>query len=403
MDLKSLEIKFSFYCRTSYSNKKGLCPIVLRIFFRGCRKDVFTDLYCNPLNWDVFAQRLSEKSNVANTINQNLDEILHKCKELFDKLRYRGRAFTLDQFVMHIKGNEALPETIIGYLNRKTAELKERVGVDITPATLQKYHRCIKHMKEFLFAKYKKNDIAIGSVSSDMIMDFFYFLRTEKSNSHNTSVYYIKCLKTVMLPAIKKGYIDIDPFLGLKIAPKQVMRGFLTLDEIRTIAALNDLNDGIKQVRDIFLFACYTGMAYIDIKQFTRGNLIKETDGTICIHKPRQKTGQLSIIPLLPPAKRILQEYSLTGDIADFAWTVITNQKVNEHLKTIGKKAGITQGLFFHLARHTFATTITLTNGVPIETVSRMLGHTNIKMTQRYAKISGYKIKEDMKRIMGLF
>ena len=122
-----------------------------------------------------------------------------------------------------------------------------------------------------------------------------------------------------------------------------------------------------------------------------------------CIHKPRQKTGIISIIPVLAPAKRILESYSLTGDVMDFRWSVISNQKINEHLKTIAKLAGINQELYFHLARHTFATTITLSNGIPLETVSRMLGHSDIKMTQRYAKISGYKIKEDMKRLSGIF
>ena len=123
----------------------------------------------------------------------------------------------------------------------------------------------------------------------------------------------------------------------------------------------------------------------------------------MCIHKPRQKTGIISIIPLLPVAQRILESYSPTGNAQDFRWSVITNQKINEHLKSIQTQAGIKQDLFFHLARHTFATTITLSNGVPLETVSKMLGHSNISMTQRYAKISGYKIKEDMKKLMGMF
>lgn len=403
MKFKSLDIKFSFYCRSTFSNKVGLSPIVLRIHYRGCRKDIFSGLHCDPNKWDPVAQRLVNKTSKSNIVNENLDQISYKCKELFDKLRYRGAPFTLDQLITQIKGDEELPDTILGYLKKKVEELKNRVGIDISPATLQKYQRCIMHMQQFLFNKYRNRDIAIASITPDLIMEFFYFLRTEKNNSHNTSVNYVKCLKTVLFPAIKKGYMGEDPFIGLRIAPKQVMRGFLTLDEIRVIEELTELKDGIKQVRDIFIFACYTGLAYIDIKQFTCSNLIKEADGTYCIHKSRQKTGQLSIIPVLPPASRILQQYSPSGDISDFKWTVISNQKVNEHLKEIGKKAGVKQELYFHLARHTFATTITLTNGVPIETVSRMLGHTNITMTQRYAKISGYKIKEDMKRIMNLF
>ena len=403
MQLLLLDIKFVFFCRTSYTNKNNHCPIVLRISYRDKRTDIFTGLYCDPDKWSPDSQRVTGRDKNTAHINTNLDEISHRCKESFEEMKYAGRPFTVDELVMRITGRDETPQTILAYLTSKVEELVHRVGIDITAATLQKYRRCIRHMEEFLLVKFKNKDIAVGSVTGIMLMDFFYFLRSGKNNSHNTSVNYIKCLKTVLMPAIKNGQLPNDPFLNLKIAPKLVMRGFLTMDELNKLQQLKDLPIGMGQALDIFLFSCYTGMAYIDVKQFSKKHLIREADGSLCIHKPRQKTGIISIIPLLPPAQRILESYSPTKDARDFMWNVITNQKINEHLKSIAKLAEIKQDLFFHLARHTFATTITLSNGVPLETVSKMLGHTDIKMTQRYAKISGFKVKDDMRNVFSIF
>lgn len=403
MNLRLLDIRFQFFCRTTYANKAGLSPIVLRISYRGKRADVFSGLYCSADSWSNGSQRVVATSKMAGAINRHIDEMLHRCKERFEEMKYSGISFTLDELVMRLKGTDEVLVTILDYLNKKVEELKGRVGIDITPATLQKYKRCIQHILEFVKFKYRSSDIAVGAITNSFIKEFFYYLRSQKNNSHNTSVNYVKCLKTVLMPAIKNGAIQIDPFVGLGITSKITTRGFLSIEEINQLECLNDLPSGIAQALDIFLFACYTGMAYIDIKQFSRKHLIKESDGSICIHKPRQKTGIISIIPLLAPANRILQSYSPTDSPLDFRWTVISNQKINEHLKTIAKIAKIKQDLFFHLARHTFATTITLSNGIPLETVSRMLGHSDIKMTQRYAKISGYKIKEDMKKLNGIF
>ncbi len=403
MQQQFLEMECVFHCRTSYKNKEGKNPIILRITLRDNRKDLFTGIYCKKSSWDNAVQRIKNNFEDAAALNQKLERLLFECNEHFNALKYSGKIFFINDLVRRIKGKEELPPTIMAYLAYKAKELKLRVGVDITKATLQKYLRCAKHLEEFLQSKHKHNDLNISAITETTITSYFYYLRVVKTNSHNTSVKYVKCLKTVLMHAIKNGMLKTDPFLNVKLAEKPVFRGFLTKEELGKLHAVQGLHEGQKQVRDIFLFACYTGMAYIDIKQFSKKNLITNPDGSIYIHKPRQKTGQLSIIPLLPPAEKILLHYSSTGQISDFQWNVITNQKINEHLKEIARIAGLEQSLFFHLARHTFATTVTLSNGVPIETVSRMLGHSNIKMTQRYAKISGHKIMEDMKRIRNLF
>lgn len=206
-----------------------------------------------------------------------------------------------------------------------------------------------------------------------------------------------------MSPAVRAGVIKPDPFFGLKIKSKPVFREFLSQEEIDKIATVELLDPDLDRKRDIFLFACYTGLAYIDLKQLNSSHLIKEANEAWYIRKPRQKTGTDSIIPLLPAAMRILVKYSLTGNVSDFSWYISANQKMNVGLKYIGKRAGIIKKLHMHLARHTFATTVTLSNGVPIETVSKMLGHANIKQTQHYAKVVPMKIKWDMEKIKDLY
>lgn len=181
-----------------------------------------------------------------------------------------------------------------------------------------------------------------------------------------------------------------------------VEKDYLTKEELQKLTDVS-LSPELTRVKDIFLFACYTGLAYADVKQLSRLHIQKNDDGSFYIRKPRQKTGQQSIIPLLPAAMNILKKYSPTDDFRDFVWRVSSNQKMNLRLKTIGEKADIVKPIHMHLSRHTFATTVTLSNGVPLETVSRMLGHVSLKQTQHYAKIIATKVKDDMKRINVLF
>jgi len=187
------------------------------------------------------------------------------------------------------------------------------------------------------------------------------------------------------------------------LAQKPVFRNFLELDEIKKLQQLEGLNSEQELKRDLFLLACFTGMAYADIKGLEAKDFFIDPDGTEYIRDTRQKTGIVSIIPLLSVAKEIFKKYSLTGECRDFHWRVMSNQKLNSGLKEIAHKAGIKKPLFMHLGRHTFATTVTLSHGVPLETVSKMLGHSSIKHTQMYSKIVASKVKGDMDKIAHLF
>ncbi len=398
-----LDSSFSYLCRATHLNEEGKSPIVLRIGFRGQRRDIFTGLYCFKKDWDKINLMVSQKDKRANLINKNLSLLLRKANQCFDELRFSGDIFTIDELVDKIKGKESRPTLLIEFLEEGNKKMRKRIGTEISEVTYEKYERSIAYMKQFLQKEYKASNFGLHKVNKDFLEKYFLFLRSDKKASHNHACKYLSFVKTIFIPAIKAGILKQDPFYELRIRKKPMYPEFLSSEELDKLIKASFKDPDLDRKRDIFLFACYTGLAYIDLQQLRGGHLIADNDGSWYIRKPRQKTGQESIIPLLPPAIRILEKYSLTNSIADFNWYISSNQKMNEGLKHVGKKAGITKKLHMHLARHTFATTVTLGNGVPIETVSKMLGHSNIQQTQHYAKVIPSKIKLDMVNVMSIY
>lgn len=400
--LELLNIRFSFLCRTTYKNGDGKSPIILRINFGYERRDIFTGLYCNNDDWDSNTGRVYATDKRSATINKNIDVILRKANDAFDSLKFSEEAFSIDELVDRIKGKEATPTLLIDFLEQGNQRMLKRVGVEIAKATYYKYRKSLQYMQEFLQTEFKVKNYILSRVDTKFLERYFYFLRTNKNIGNNTAIKYIVFVKTIFSPAIRDGILRSDPFRGLRLKKKPVYPQHLTLDEIDALTALKLADPDLHRKRDIFLFACYTGLAYIDLKNLRGHHIETDPDASYSIRKPRQKTGEESIIPLLSPAIRILEKYSITGNIRDFDWYVSSNQKMNQGLKFIGKRAKFSKALHMHMARHTFATTVTLSNGVPIESVSKMLGHANIKQTQHYAKVVARKIKFDMGQIQGL-
>jgi integrase len=209
---------------------------------------------------------------------------------------------------------------------------------------------------------------------------------------------YITCVKKMAIRALRNGWLQRDPFLGFNMALREVEREALTEEELHAMETKTFPAERLTQVRDIFLFSCFTGLAYADLQKLRRSEISTGIDGGKWIFTRRQKTDSSSRIPVLPMALDILQKYSdhPQCQIQDKVLPILSNQKMNAYLKEIADCCGISKSLTFHIARHTFATTITLSNGVPIETVSKMLGHRNLKTTQHYAKILDKKVSQDM-------
>jgi site-specific recombinase XerD len=226
-----------------------------------------------------------------------------------------------------------------------------------------------------------------------------HYLKTVRNCNHNTTIKYIKNLKKIVNLAIKNDWLSKNPFIRFEGKIKAVKREYLTAEELQKIIELRIKIPRLDQIRDVFVFSCYTGLAYIDVANLTQDNIVRGIDGEWWIFTQRIKTENKSNVPLLPMALSIIQKYKIDPESLnkEMLLPVISNQKLNAYLKEIATLAGINKNLTFHLARHTFATTVTLANGVPIESVSEMLGHKSIRTTQIYAKVIEKKVSEDMK------
>ena len=279
--------------------------------------------------------------------------------------------------------------------NRQVTAL---IGTEYAKGTADRYETSLKHTQAFLKWKYKVDDINIEGINHEFIMSYDFYLRSERKCANNSTVKYMKNFKKIILMCIDNGWLDKDPFIKYKPKVKIVARDYLTKEELETMAVKTYSSLRIEQVKDIFIFCCYTGLAYIDVKQLKRSEIIKGIDGQEWIFTTRQKTDAASRIPLLTQALQIIQKYEHHPECADQdkVLRVLSNQKMNSYLKEIADVCGINKELTFHIARHTFATSVTLANGVSIESVSKMLGHKNMRTTQHYAKILDSKVSEDM-------
>ena len=397
------EIYFTFMVKSSRKYYNGESPIVFRVNYRGERKDVFSGLSCPPEMWLKHERAVSLKHPAAATINHNLHKILGNAENYFQKLKFMGDEFTLDDLIDEMKGKQPPPQTLREYMEINDKDMNDRLGIDIAQATWYKYRRVSNYLTEFMMQKTGAKNIPVSRVDIDFIKGFYNFLRKEKKNGHNSTAALMGCLRTILLPAIKNRVIKVSPFEKFVMKREQSDREFLEMNEIAALENLEGLSVSLTTKRDAFLLACYTGLPYSDLKKLDRTYIQEDNDGSFYIKHPRTKTKVVSIIPLLPKAEAILKKYSQTDDFRDFKWKIPCNQKFNAGLKELGVLAGITKPMFVHLGRHTFATTVTLSNGVSLESVSRMLGHTTIKHTQIYAKVVGVKVKNEMRMVRDMF
>jgi site-specific recombinase XerD len=272
------------------------------------------------------------------------------------------------------------------------------IGKDFAENTYKRYLTSLSHTKEFLKYKFNLNDISIHRIDLAFINDYDFYLRTVKKCNNNSTIKYIRNFGKIVKQCYANGWIERDPFLGYKGKVKKTDRVYLTEDEIQFIVDKSFATQRLSLVRDIFIFSCFTGLAYVDVKNLTPSHLVIGIDGVKWIYKNRQKTEVESRIPLLPIPEQILKKYenNPAANNTETLLPVLSNQKMNAYLKEIADLCGINKELTFHIARHTFATTITLSNDVPIETVSKMLGHKDLRSTQHYAKIVDKKVSHDM-------
>jgi len=395
-----LEKSFSllFYLKKPKNYLKGIKPIYLRITVDGIPKEISTGRQCDPDRWSANTGRCNGTKEDAKLLNAFLDILQTKVYEVRRKLLEKNEIITAERLKNTLKGTDGTVRMLMKIFQQHNDEVKNLVGKDFAPGTLERYKTSYDHTKSFMEWKYGVSDLDIKKLDYEFVSQYEFWLKSVRNCNHNTAIKYISNFRKIVNRCIRNGWLDRDPFVGFKMTKKEVVPEFLTEHEIKIIVKKKFASDRLNEVRDVFIFCCYTGLAFVDVEKLRSSEIGIGIDGSKWIFTNRQKTETLSRIPLLPVAIDILERYKNHHGCVNSGKVlpVLSNQKYNDYLKEIANICGINKKFTTHTARHTFATTITLSNGVPMESVSKMLGHKNIKTTQHYAKVLDKKLSEDM-------
>lgn len=396
---------FIFYIKRSKADKNGKANVYLRITVNGKRSELSISKKVDVNKWVAAAGKLKGGSAEAQQLNRYIDDIANKIHKIHQKLVEENKKITALRIKEIFCGKDERQKMLLIIFQDHNNQVERLVGKDFAPGTLERYKTAKKHLQAFIKLEYNLEDINIKDVNHKFIHGFEYYLKTERNCSHNTAIKYITNFKKIIRIAYANDWISKDPFYNWKARLKTVDREFLSKEEIQKLVEKELVIKRLDQVKDIFIFSCFTGLAYADVKKLSKNDIVIGIDGDRWIKTKRTKTNTRSNIPLLTTAEAILEKYSEHPDVvqSQFLLPVLSNQKMNAYLKEIADVCEINKNLTFHLARHTFATTVTLTNGVPIESVSKMLGHKSLKTTQHYAKILDRKVSEDMQALKNKF
>ena len=390
-----------FSLRESKQNKKGLSPIEVSITTNGKRIYFSTGKHVPATDWNKEKQAVKGKSEEAQLINGYLIQLRNKIYQKEIELLQKGYLITAELLKEAITDKvEALNEkTLLDVLNKHNTERKAMVGKTVAPATYWVFEYTGRLFKEFIQKKYERKDLYLREINLGFIQGFHAYLLGEKKMGQNSCTKHLKFLKKLLNLAVANSYISYNPVNAYKVEREPVEVDFLDEEELRKIINFDTPLPRLERAKDMFLFGCFTGLSYIDIKTLTPEHFEKDSAGRIWIKKRRVKTGVLSRIPLLPIAKLILDKYK--G--GDKLLPIQDPADINKYLKDIAILCGINKRICFHTSRHTFASTVTLANNISLEVVSKMLGHTNTRMTAHYAKLIDKCIGEQMDKLMDTF
>lgn len=387
--------KVLFYLKRNAPKKNGLIPVMCRITVNGkisqfsCKLDVEEKL------WNVELGKMTGRSLVAQETNRMLDKIRVGINKAYQDICDRDNYVTAEKVRNAFLGMGMNHETLLAVFRQHNEDYAKQVGKIKSLRSYWKYCVVYKHLAEFIKQRYKVSDIALKELTPAFITDFELFLRTEKNHCNNTVWSYMMPFRSIIYMSINNGWLQRDPFYAYSITKEETKRGFLSKEEIKQMIDMTHIKKNYELIRDLFIFCTFTGLTFIDMKNLTKDNLQVSFDDHLWIKTERQKTGVESNIRLLDIPLQIIKKYEGVAE-GNLLLPVPCYNNCKYGLKVVAKKCGINKNVTWHMARHTYATTICLSNDVPIETLSKMLGHRSIKTTQIYAKITGEKISRDM-------
>lgn len=379
---------------------KNKAEIFVRVTANGKRANIGIKRKIDIDLWDNQNKKVKGKTKESQEINRYLNLVQARLLSIHQDLKYKGELITPQLVKSLYNGENINSKTLLELLEYHNRKIENTLA----PGTIRNFGITENYINRFLKKNLKTTDVYLRQLNYKFISDLEMFLVNyypkghPKAMGHNTVMKHLQRLRKIINLAYQLEWIDRDPFLRWKPTFEQKQREFLNANELNNLETYNFLMERLDRVRDLFVFSCYTGISYSDIMELTNNNLIVGTDGNNWIVTKRLKTKTSVRVPLLKPAKKILAKYK-EHPVTVHSGTLLpklTNEKINLYLKEIADAVGIKKNLTFHMARHTFATTVTLSNGVPIETVSKMLGHTKLATTQIYARVLDKKLSEDM-------
>ena len=387
--------KVLFFVKRNAAKKNGNAPIIARITIDQIVAQFNTKLEINPINWSVSAGKAAGRSAEAVSINSMLDSIRSSVHQHYHSLLEMDGYVTAERVKNAFLGKIERGKTLIEFFEMHNEQYLQKVKMNTADKTYSRYELTKKRLLEFMKLKYSVSDMLIKEINVVFIDNFLLHIKNHYGCTHNTAMKFVQRFRTVVNFAKNTGLVTADPFGNYKVKFEQTDRDYLTMEEITAIYNKKFTSKRLEQVRDLFIFSCYTALSYIDVCELTQENIRTSFDGNLWIMTKRHKTNVASNIRLLEIPKAILEKYKdklPNGMILP----IISNQKVNDYLKEIATICNINKNLTFHVARHSCATSVLIANGVPIETVSKILGHTNIRTTQIYARITDVKVSNDM-------
>ena len=390
-----------FYPRGNDIDKNGNAPIYARITVNGKRSEFSIKRKVLLAKWNSEAGKMRGTTSDVREFNKYMTSIRTKLNKIQEQLCEKDTSITAQKIKNIYLGKDSKHKMLLEIFQEHNDKVDKLVGKDFAAGTAERYKTARKHVKDYITNEYNVNDIPVKDVDHTFITGFEYYLKTTRNCAHNTAIKYITNFKKIIRIAYANDWINKDPFIHWKAKLKIVDREFLTEKELQKLVEKEFGIPRLNQVKDIFVFCCFTGLAYADVKKLSQNDIVLGITGERWIKTKRSKTDTRSNIPILSIPEAILEKYAENPDFSDneLLLPVLSNQKMNAYLKEIADLCEINKNLTFHLARHTFATTVTLTNGVPIESVSKMLGHKSLKTTQHYAKIIDKKVSDDMKAL----
>ena len=391
----------SFTVRKSKSRCSGISPIQVLLTKNGVRVSFSTGHAVKPSEWDSKNQRVKGKNNAYIEINNFLNSVRARLYQLEKDLSDRGIGVTPQILRDAYLGKlDCLKDwTLMKVIDVHLEDLKGKIGQSIAASTVWEYELCGRLIGLFIKSRYKRSDMSIKEVNIDFISGFHSWLLSVRKMKQNTATKHLKFLQKVMNIAVMNGYIPYSVLGMYKVVREPVNMEYLNEVELQKIIDFESPLEHLVRTRDMFLFGCFTGLSYIDIKTLSREHFETDDEGRRWIKKCREKTGVLSRIPVLPIAQSILDKYK-GGKVL---LPLQDNADVNRNLKDIAVLCGIDKRICFHTSRHTFATTVTLANDIPLEVVSQMMGHTNTRMTCHYAKVVDRSISRQMDSLISRY